>query len=161
MTEWAASEEPNAALLVLRDARRRPRQLIAGVAADDLEEFGGQFVLGWDDRLPAPGELQASADGAELRRLVAALEALALRSEPRVWPLHQAVQTGDNAPPIVIVSGFVAARVAEVAVRREPFPRLELTLQACELMTNTAVTERRDSAALRNNRYVSKPRLVR
>lgn len=158
-----AQEQPNAALLILGQPALRPRQLQAGVCRDDLDGLGGQLLLAWDDRLPVPGEMHApGASDPELKKLLAALELLAATGEPRAWPLHQALQPGgEGQPPSVVVSGFVAARLAAVRLRSDPYPHLELILQPCQLMTHAALTERRPSSPLMGNPYVSKPKLVR
>lgn len=161
------ADEPNGTLLTLGQPGTRSRQIRQGVVRDDLLEFGGELVLAWDDRLFVPGEIFGpQSSDPELKNLLAAVEQLAKRPEPRIWPLYQAMQpAGTNVPPTVVVTGFVAARLARVRLSDAPYPNLELILEPCALITNTAVTDasrrRTDGLGPTPNRYIAKARLLK
>jgi hypothetical protein len=162
-----AAEPPSAALLTFRQPEARAHQVLAGVRREHLLDFGGQFVLDGDDALRVPGELFAPPrNNPSLHRLLQALEQLALRDQRRVWPLYQTVQPGGaDAPPGVVVSGFVAARLLRARISRLPYQHLELTLRPCQLVTQSAVTDaarrRADGLGPAPNRYIAKARLLR
>jgi len=94
---------------------------------------------------PAPGTPDAAL-------LQAALVQLQASAEARVWPLYQSV----GGAGAVTLSGFVAARVANVAAAAPGQP-ITLTLQPAQLATAAAVTA---PGAAAPSPYVCKIRLV-
>ena len=170
-----AGDEPNGCFLQIGNADFDAlcRQIAGGVAAADLAELGGQFALGWDNRLPLAGNPQApGANDSRLGKLVNALRSLQVTAEPRVWPLFASIHDGSASDATVVVQGFVAARLAAVELTTfgegtQDDPKrmeLSLTLQPCMLATSTALTDaaRRDlnPAVDIHNAYLCKVRLV-
>lgn len=153
----------NVALLLLgvKDAGEASQQLLNGITADDLQDLGGELVLGAaDNRLLVPGNAVGPADGSiELTQLHQALDQLRQSAEPRIWPLYCGIDTSSGKP---ILCGFVAARVVAVAPLATGQP-LTFTLQATVIAAATAVTDatRRGVGGIAIvNPYISKLRLV-
>jgi hypothetical protein len=106
---------------------------------------------------PGCGPAPDTPDAALLQ---AALVQLQASGEVRVWPLYQTFDAGSTT---AVLSGFVAARVANVAAPAAGQP-LTFTLQPGELATSSAVTDAARTApgggAAVLNPYVCKIRLV-
>jgi Flp pilus assembly protein TadG len=99
---------------------------------------------------PGCGPAPDTPDAALLQAALVQLQATA---EARVWPLYQ---TFDAASGNAVLTGFVAARVANVAAPAAGQP-ISFTLQPAELATASAVTT---AGAAVQNPYVCKIRLV-
>lgn len=139
-------EEANATLLQIGKANAFLRQVETGILSADLEEFQGQFSLGWDGQLPV--EELPLPTSRTLEQLVARLNKLQEAGEARIWPLYQRFESG------VMVQGFVAARIAQVE-QTEAY--LQVILQPTILTTGSAITD--GTAA--ENAFVGKIKLVR
>jgi hypothetical protein len=174
--EPESRQEPNGCFLQIGDADWEvlSRQIASGVTRADLAESGGQFVLGWDDRLLVPGYDQApSLADQRLASLFLVLEHLQEFQEPRIWPLFAAIEDEDDRGELAVaVTGFVAARLHSVEIveagegtEQDPVRRqLVLQLQPCMMSTGMAITDagRRMVSPERDtqNPYICKVRLV-
>jgi len=172
----AEGDEPNGCFLQLGDTdwEALTRQIVQGVSREDLAEFDGQLVLGWDNRLYLPGYDEAPALGdSRLPSLLDALQTLQSTGEPRIWPLFAAlVEEPSHGPVTAMVQGFVAARLVSAAIASvgdssEEDPKrqeLRLRLQPCMISTGTAITDvnRRfvNPAVDLHNAWICKVRLV-
>jgi hypothetical protein len=143
------------------DATNAALQVRDGVTSAQLQSFGGAFLLGPDNMLPVPvipgcQPVLGSADEAQLRL---SLEQLQILGELRIWPLSSGLDPSSGS---VIISGFVAARVASVDPPASGQP-IRFTLQPGMLATASAVTDatRRGISGLAIiNPYITKIRLV-
>ncbi len=154
-------EPPNAALLHLGvgDLGGLARQVRLGVGREHLEDFGGELVLGPDNRKPVPGTTQGPAPGTRGYALLQqALAELCRSGEPRAWPLFVGTD-GDSGMPVL--SGFVAGRVGCVVEAGEG-GGLTFLVQPAVMSTVTAVTERAAPAGAPGapNAYLCRVRLV-
>jgi hypothetical protein len=152
----------NACLLQLgaQDLAALAHQLVVGVSRDDLRLFGGELVLGPNNRLVVPGTPHGPAAGSsDLRALRQALQQLQAHGTPRIWPLCSAIDGSVHMP---VLSGFVAARVAHVSDAQDA-DSLTFVLQPCVIARPDAVTDaarRRAGGISIVNRYICKVRLV-
>ncbi|MER3414822.1 MAG: hypothetical protein C4297_01220 [Gemmataceae bacterium] len=148
------------------------RQIGSGVTQQDLADYGAQFVLRSDLTLPVVATAHGPAQGSsELSLVQQALDQVAARAEPRVWPLFVSY-TADPAQPGIgdengtaIVTGFVAARIVHVQTQDDGHGNhyLRLVLQPTMLGLSTLVTDsqyRLQQGADTWNRYLAKLRLV-
>ncbi len=127
-------------------------QLQMGVTTGDLQSFGGQFVLDATNHLDVP-VLGLN----DFTTLSTALTALQASAAPRIFPLYSSYDATDNE---VILSGFVAARVAGVQPMNGG---LTATLQPTMVSLAAAVTDasRRGVGGVAiTNPYIVKLRLV-
>ena len=148
----------NALLLFIgvTDVTAASAQLAGGVTAAQLQDFGGQFVLGDQNLLPVPAAPALAPS--DLAVVQAGLEQLQQSGALRIWPLFPAADAGNDPLP---VSGFVAARVAQVESAADG--SVHVTLQPGMLATPTAVTDasRRGVGGVNiTNPYIVKVRLV-
>jgi hypothetical protein len=161
----AAEETPgpgraNACLLQIgaRDFSALCGQMLTGVVREHLAEYGGKFALGVDNTLVVRGSpLGPRPDSAEHALLVKSLQQLQLLGEPRIWPLFSRFDEGTDLP---VVTGFVAARVAEV---HSGGGDVLFVLQPCVLSLPGVLTEssrRSEGPPPPMNRYLCKVRLV-
>jgi hypothetical protein len=158
----AEAARPNACLLELGvdGFRGLAQQLLLGVSREQLQKFGGEFVLGKDNSLVVPGSPRGpSSAGSEFALLRRSLEQVRQLGEPRVWPLFSRFDDDTDLP---VVTGFVAARVVFVSDPGEG-QGLNFVLQPCMISSVTAVTD----AAQRGvggvplvNPYICRVRLV-
>ena len=135
------------------------RQLTDGLAAADLDSFGGELIIGSGGTLTVSGGLIAGGASGDSAELAAVLQTLADQATPRVWPLFADF---DYASGQATVTRFVAARVVSVFAATEENP-LRFVLQPCMLATGTALTRiqpANGNVAPIWNRYVCKVRLV-
>jgi hypothetical protein len=134
------------------------QQLLVGVTADDLENFGRQLVLsGNNNTLIVPGTpWKHRSDDAGCQYLLQILRQLQSQGEPRVWPLYAGFDPEKQMP---ILRGFVAARVAEVTVDLDD-SKTSFTLQPCKMSLGCAVTDASRRGHGVPNRYLCKVRLV-
>jgi hypothetical protein len=138
-------------------------QLVKGVTREHLQAFGGELVLGPNNRLVVPGTPHLPGIGdLAASHLLAALQELAREATPRVWPLYQEID-GSSAMPVL--TGFVAARVMEVRNGQdgEEGTGVSFVVQPCMMSVPAAVTDasRRGIGGVPViNRYICKVRLV-
>jgi hypothetical protein len=128
-------------------------QLLNGVTAADLSDFGGQLVLPANDQLTVPGAVVGPPFGSpDLTKLQQSLVQLQQSAAVRIWPLACSV---DATLGTVTVCRFVAARIVtvETPMANEP---LRFTLQPTMLAVGAAVT---DSSHV-TNPYLCKVRVV-
>jgi hypothetical protein len=112
-------------------------QLTNGVRPLDLKPFGGQLVLGANNQLLLPGSTTGPVPGSpDFVALLTSLSLLQSTGDQRIWPLYTGV---DPSSSEIIVSGWVAARVAQVLVDPNS-GALIFTLQATMLASPHAVT---------------------
>jgi hypothetical protein len=134
------------------------RQIVDGLAPQDLESLGGSLIPS-SSGLPVPviGSSDLEHSGGVLG---SALETVRVTGEPRVWPLFQpSAATGGS----ITISGFVAARV----VAADSSSPIKLWLQPAALATSTALTARdliqgteSSAAPISLNPYIAKVRLI-
>jgi hypothetical protein len=160
-------EEPNGVLLHLGngDWTRLCRQIASGVSGEDLADWDGQFVLGWDNLLFVPSVYSVpDRQSAQFMQLLNALKTLETTGEPRVWPLFGQLQpTGREMQATCVVRGFVAARVVLVELVSGPEPHVRLVLQPCQLVTTSALTDHARAAKSNGslvNPYIARVRLA-
>lgn len=128
-------------------------QVVAGVQP---AQAPAGIVLGPDNTLTAmtfPG-CGPAPDTPEAVLLQMALTQLQASAEVRAWPLYQSAAPASGT---AVLTGFVAARVANVAAPAAGQP-VTFTLQPAQLATATAVTEPGRPGA--RNPYLCKVRLV-
>jgi hypothetical protein len=134
-------------------------QIRTGLTPPDLQNQGGELLLGPTNTVLLPGSPATPASGSPgFVALQQSLMHLQMTAEQRIWPLYRqsSFQTG-----VTTVSGFVAARV--VQVNAVPGGPLTFILQATMLATPDAVTDftRRGVGGVNiTNPYVVKIRLV-
>jgi len=135
-------------------------QLQAGVTADQLALYGGSMILPVAGTLDIAGQQVGPAgDDPAIEALVETLTLLKDKGEPRIWPLYQSFDVGTGS---VRVSGFVAARVVNVAPPASGIP-LQFTLQATVVTAPMALTDtdiRGVNATMNDNRYICKIRRI-
>jgi hypothetical protein len=159
-------DEPNGVLMQFgnSDWPALCRQITGGLTSDDLADWDGQFILGWDNQVFVPS-IYAVPDrqSTPFMQLLNALKTLETTGEPRVWPLFGSLQpTGRDMQAMAAIRGFVAARVISVELVSEPEPHVRLILQPCQLVTSTALTDHTRAAksgVSLTNPYVSRVRL--
>lgn len=154
-----AAEMPNGRLLRLGPNAGHLDQWRRGLGPADLDAFGGAMVVPANGSLAVPALPLPASSSTFPADLLAVLEELRAAGSPRVWPLFQAdSQTAAADGEQVLVSGFIAARLARVSVVAAPYPHLELILEPCQMPVNLAVADP-GRPGLEPNRYISKPRL--
>jgi hypothetical protein len=144
-------------LLGVADAAAAAGQVRSGVTAAQLQDLGGQIVLGDQNQLPVPaapgcGPAAGTPQAADLQ---ASLEQLRLRGDLRIWPLFTGLDAHSGA---TVLTGFVAARVVEVDAPATGEP-VRFTLQPGMLSTASAVTDASRRVGT-GNPYLCKVRLV-
>lgn len=148
------------------------RQIASGIGAEDLVDSDGQILLGADNRCYFHGTASLPPiDDPRTQAVWAAVQALQVSARPVVWPLFRSIASG-RGNGVAEISGFVAARLvrAEWMARSDDHDGtadgrlvLSLTLQPCQLVTATAVTDNRrrvGNGVDLYNRYICRIRLV-
>jgi hypothetical protein len=159
----AGGGRTNACLLQLGayDRETLDQQLCEGVRPEHLANFGGELVLGQDNKLVVPGNpWGCPAPGTSAHaRLCASLEKVRRQGEARIWPLFRGLDDRTGMPAL---NGFVAARVVHVGGDQEGSQGLSFVLQPCMISSAAAVTSssRRESGGKLPNPYLCKVRLV-
>jgi hypothetical protein len=150
----------NASLLQLgtNDLTGLAQQLIVGVTAAQLQNVGGQLILGGNNNtLIVPGTPWQPGSGANgSGYLLQVLQQLQAQGQPRIWPLYSGYDSHTQMP---ILRGFVAARVANVDVDGNG-SKTSFTLQPCLLAVASAVTDASHRGGGVPTRYLCKVRLV-
>jgi hypothetical protein len=128
--EFQEGESGNLGGLAFRhaswDLQRIQRQILHGLSADDLSQFGGQLALDADGTLCVPGLDDPAARWAE---------ALAsIRGANRIWPLHRATTQQERL--CYQLAGFAAGRMVHVEWQDG---QLIVIVQPSVLATRTAL----------------------
>lgn len=151
-------------------------QVVTGLTYQQLAARGGQLLLNDGLNLDPPRNLAllpclppTATDLAALRQAL-----IQVAGQRRVWMVYSHVQM-DRSGPLVVVPGFVAARVMAVSQERESqegsAPQLSVIIQPTMFLTATAVTldrvDHEQSSSRRSwgprtldNPYVARVRLV-
>ncbi|MFL5328173.1 MAG: pilus assembly protein TadG-related protein [Gemmataceae bacterium] len=147
-------------LLPSADTSRLASQLDSGITAADLTAYQGKFVLPDTGTKDIAGQQVGPAGGDPvIQGVAAALDRLRASGAVRAWPLYSAYDSMNN---VVHISGFVAARVANVTTPAAGQP-LSFTLQATMMVAPSAVTDTdlNGAFATRNdNRYLCRLRRI-
>jgi Flp pilus assembly protein TadG len=134
------------------------QQVVAGVTRLQLErKFSSGFILGADNILNIPGSFGSPGQGSSARHaLEAALDAVVLAGEPRIWSLFSGF---DEEEETALVTGWMAARVVTWSTRRDG--SIKIVLQPAVLHHPAVVAEERERMPVfwSKNRTVCRVRL--
>jgi hypothetical protein len=146
----------NGCILNLGPANTPAEQVRNGLTPADLQNQGGQLMLGPNNQVLLPGSPTTPSSGyADLQQSLTQLQTTA---KQRIWPLYT---NCDPNTGVTTLHGFVAARV--VRVMAVPGGPLTFILQPTMIATPDAVTDftRRGAGGVNiTNPYVVKIRLV-
>lgn len=110
-------------------------QFGTGVTSAQFKKWGGEFVLGADNKISIPGTTAGSAASADL---VTALREVVTSGQPRIWPLF-AGGSDDGSGMRFDVTGWVGARLLSVDVVKDV--GIVLVLQPAVVCLPAVVTE--------------------